>query len=91
VHGSARLARASRRFRRSGNLVGRLPLTIIPLDIEIRDDRGGVLRAAHQSRTAAGALVIATAIEQAADHSSRLIESGRQPSPFKYKGLITQL
>lgn len=48
------------------NLVERLPISIIPLDVEIAT-AAARLRAAHRSLRLPDALVIATAIEDAAD------------------------
>jgi predicted nucleic acid-binding protein len=48
------------------SLVARLPISIIPIDIEIAT-RAARLRAAHRSLRLPDALVIATAIEGAAD------------------------
>jgi predicted nucleic acid-binding protein len=60
------------------DLVVRLPITVVPLDAEIAT-AAARLRAAHRSLRLPGALVIATAVEQAADH---LVTTDRNwPSP----------
>lgn len=72
------------------NLVDRLPISIIPLDVEIATTAAR-LRAAHRALRLPDALVIATAIEQAAD---RLITTDRKwptAKALKYKGIITRL
>ena len=72
------------------NLVDRLPISIIPLDVEIATTAAR-LRAAHRTLRLPDALVIATAIEQAAD---RVITTDRKwptAKALKYKGIITRL
>ena len=72
------------------NLVDRLPISIIPLDVEIATI-GARLCAAHRTLRLPDALVIATAIEHAAD---RLITTDRKwptARALKFKGTIRQL
>ena len=72
------------------NLVDRLPISIIPLDVEIATTAAR-LRAAHRALRLPDAFVIATAIEQAADH---LITTDRKWPTAKalgYKGTIARL
>jgi predicted nucleic acid-binding protein len=72
------------------NLVDRLPISIIPLDFEIATTAAR-LRAAHRAIRLPDALVIATAIERAAD---QLITTDRKwptAKDLRYKGFITQL
>ena len=68
----------------------RLPISIIPLDIDIATT-AAKLRAAHRALRLPDALVIATAIEQKADH---LITTNRKwptANALKYKGTLTRL
>jgi predicted nucleic acid-binding protein len=72
------------------NLVERLPISIIPLDIEIATTAAR-LRAVHRSLRLPDALVIATAIEQAAH---QLITTDRKwptAKALKYSGTIARL
>ena len=72
------------------NLVDRLPISIIALDVEIATTAAR-LRAAHRALRLPDALVIATAIELAAD---RLLTTDRKwptAKALRYKGIITQL
>jgi predicted nucleic acid-binding protein len=72
------------------NLVDRLPISIIPLDFEIATTAAR-LRASHPAIRLPDALVIATAIDQAAD---QLITTDRKwptAKDLRYKGTITQL
>ena len=71
-------------------LVDRLPINIISLDVEIATTAAR-LRAAHRALRLPDALIIATAVEQAAD---RLITTDRRWPTAKalgYKGTITKL
>ncbi|MEO8264060.1 MAG: PIN domain-containing protein [Ilumatobacteraceae bacterium] len=72
------------------NLVDRLPISIIPLDAEIATTAAR-LRAARRALRLPDALVIATAIDRAAD---QLITTDRKwptAKALKYKGTITWL
>ena len=72
------------------NLVNRLPISIIPLDVEIATTAAR-LRAAHRALRLPDALVIATAIEQAADHLITTDRKWPTAKALKYKGIITRL
>jgi len=72
------------------NLVDRLPISIIPLDVEIATTAAR-LRAAHRTLRLPDALVIATAIEQAADHLITTDRKWPTAKALKYKGIITRL
>ena len=72
------------------NLVDRLPISIIPLDVEIATT-AATLRAAHRALRLPDALVIATAIEQAADHLITTDRKWPTAKALKYKGIITRL
>ncbi|MEO7397840.1 MAG: PIN domain-containing protein [Ilumatobacteraceae bacterium] len=72
------------------NLVDRLPISIIPLDVEIATT-AATLRAAHRALRLPDALVIATAIEQAADHLITTDRKWPTAKALKFKGLITRL
>ena len=72
------------------NLVDRLPISIIPLDVEIATIAARI-RAAHRTLRLPDALVIATAIEQAAD---QLITTDRKwptAKALEYEGVITRI
>ena len=71
-------------------LVDRLPISIIPLDIEIATT-AAKLRAAHRALRLPDALVIATAIEQEADHLITTDRKWPTAKALKYKGIITRL
>ena len=71
-------------------LVDRLPISIIPLDIEIATT-AAKLRAAHRALRLPDALVIATAIEQEADHVITTDRKWPTAKALKYKGIITRL
>ena len=68
----------------------RLPISIIPLDIEIATTAAR-LRAAHRALRLPDALVIATAIEQEADHLITTDRKWPTAKALKYKGTITRL
>ncbi len=68
----------------------RLPISIIPLDIEIATTAAR-LRAAHRALRPPDALVIATAIEQEADHLITTDRKWPTAKALKYKGTITRL
>ena len=72
------------------NLVDRLPISIIPLDVEIATT-GARLRAAHRTLRLPDALIIATAIEHAADHL--VTTDGKWPTAkaLKFRGTIRRL
>ena len=72
------------------DLVERLPISIIPLDIEIATTAAR-LRAAHRALRLPDALVIATAIEQAADHLITTDRKWPTAKALKYSGTITRL
>jgi predicted nucleic acid-binding protein len=72
------------------NLVDRLPISIIPLDFEIATTAAR-LRAAHRAIRLPDALVIATAIEQTADHLITTDRKWPTAKALRYKGTITQL
>jgi len=72
------------------NLIDRLPISIVPLDIEIATTAAR-LRAAHRTIRLPDALVIASAIEQAADHLITIDRNWPPARVLRYKGLITQL
>jgi predicted nucleic acid-binding protein len=72
------------------NLVDRLPISIIPLDIEIVTTAAR-FRAAHRTLRLPRALVIATAIEQAADHLMTTDRTWPTAKALKYKGITTRL
>ncbi len=72
------------------NLVDRLPISIIPLDVEIATTAAR-LRAAHRTLRLPDALVIATAIEQAADHLITTDRKWPTAKALKYEGIITRL
>ena len=72
------------------NLVDRLPISIIPLDVEIATTAAR-LRAAHRTLRLPDALVIATAIEQAADHLITTDRKWPTAKTLKYEGIITRL
>ena len=72
------------------NLVDRLPISIIRLDVEIATTAAR-LRAAHRPIRLPDALVIATAIEQAADHLITTDRKWPTAKALRYKGIITQL
>ncbi len=72
------------------DLVDRLPISIVALDVEIATV-AAKLRAAHRAVRLPDALVIATAIHEAAD---RLITTDRKwptARALRYKGVITRL
>ena len=72
------------------NLVDRLPISIIALDVEIATTAAR-LRAAHRAIRLPDALVIATAIEQSADHLITTDRKWPSAKALKFKGVITQL
>lgn len=72
------------------NLVDRLPISIIPLDFEIATTAAR-LRAAHRAIRLPDALVIATAIEQAADHLITTDRKWPTAKALRYNGTITRL
>jgi predicted nucleic acid-binding protein len=72
------------------DLIERLPISVVPLDIDIAVTAAR-LRAAHPSLRLPDALVIATAIEDAAD---RLVTTDRRwptARALKLKGELTRL
>lgn len=72
------------------NLVERLPISIVPLDIEIATTAAR-LRAVHRSLRLPDALVIATAIEQAAPHLITTDRKWPTAKALKYSGTITRI
>jgi predicted nucleic acid-binding protein len=72
------------------NLVQRLPISIAPLDIEIATTAAR-LRAAHRALRLPDALVIATAIEHAADQLVTTDRKWPAAKALKYAGTITRL
>lgn len=72
------------------NLIERLPISIIPLSVEIATTAAR-LRAAHRTLRLPDALVIATAIEQAADHLITTDRKWPTAKALKYKGTIRRL
>jgi predicted nucleic acid-binding protein len=68
----------------------RLPISIIPLDIEIATTAAR-LRAAHRALCLPDALVVATAIEQEADHLITTDRKWPTAKALRYKGTITRL
>ena len=71
-------------------LVDRIPIEIIPLDVEIATTAAKI-RAAHRALRLANALIIATAIEQAADHLITTDRKWPTAKALTYKGTITRL
>ena len=72
------------------HLVERLPISIIPLDIEIATTAAR-LRAVHRALRLPDALVIATAIEHAADHLVTTDRKWPTAKALKYSGTMTRL
>ena len=72
------------------NLVAHLPITIVPLDIDVATTAAR-LRAAHRALRLPDALVIATAIEHAADHLITTDRKWPTAKALKYPGTITRL
>lgn len=72
------------------NLAERLPMSIIPLDIEIATTAAR-LRAVHRSLRLPDALVIATAIEHAADQLVTTDRKWPTARALHYPGTITRL
>lgn len=72
------------------DLIDRLPILVVALDVEIATV-AATLRAAHRALRLPDALVIATAIHESAD---RLVTTDRKwptARSLKYKGVITRL
>jgi predicted nucleic acid-binding protein len=72
------------------NLVNRLPVSIISLDVDIAAVAAR-LRAKHRALRLPDALVIATAIEQAADHLITTDRNWPTARALRYEGIITLL
>lgn len=72
------------------SLIERLPIAIVPLDVEIATTAAR-LRAAHRALQLPDALVIATAIEQAADELMTIDRKWPTAKALRYMGTITHL
>jgi predicted nucleic acid-binding protein len=72
------------------NLVERLPISIIPLDVEIAT-AAARLRATHRALRLPDALVIATAIEAAADQLITTDRNWPSARALKLKATLTHL
>ena len=72
------------------NLVDRLPIAIIPLDVDIAT-AAARLRATHRALRLPDALVIATAIERAADQLLTTDRKWPNAKALNFTGTITRL
>ena len=72
------------------NLIDRIPIEIISLDIEIATTAAKI-RAVHRALRLPDALIIATAIEDAADHLITTDRKWPTAKALTFKGTITQL